>query len=57
MDNEGTERAARVARPVTLPPGRARLATRLFATGSPAVANAIGALSVPSLRAIIAREP
>ena len=37
---------ARVDRPVTLPPGRARLATRPVPTGSPATANTIGMADV-----------
>jgi hypothetical protein len=43
---------ASVARPVTLPPGRARLATRPLPTGSPAVANTIGMTDVAFFDAI-----
>src|SRR5215475_9250988 len=38
--------AARVARPLTLPPGRARLATMPVPTGSPATAKTIGMTDV-----------
>jgi hypothetical protein len=38
-------------RPVTLPPGRARLATRPLATGSPALANTMGIIAVACLYA------
>jgi len=49
--------APRVASPVMLPPGRARLATRLFPTGSPAVANTIGMVDVACFEAITAGVP
>jgi hypothetical protein len=49
--------AARVARPVTLPPGLARLATRPLLTGSPAVANTIGMTDVARLAAKIVGVP
>ena len=40
---------ATVDNPVTLPPGRARLVTRLFAIGSPATAKTIGITDVARL--------
>src|SRR5262249_519569 len=49
--------ADRIDRPVALPPGRARLATRLFPTGSPAVANTIGMTDVACSKAITAGVP
>src|SRR6516225_6357404 len=42
------------ANPVTLPPGRARLATRPLAIGSPTCANTIGKLLAVCFSAIIA---
>ena len=42
--------------PVTLPPGRLRLATRPSAIGSPPVANTIGIVVVAALAAIAARS-
>src|ERR1039458_7254293 len=44
-------------RPVTLPPGRARLATRLLPTGSPADANTIGMTDVACFAAITGAVP
>ena len=43
--------------PVTLPPGRARLATRANLTGSSPVMNAMGIVDVAALAAIVAGAP
>jgi len=44
-------------RPVTFPPGCARLATKPFSTGSPAAANTIGVVDVACFAAKIAGSP
>ena len=46
-----------IDRPVTLPPGRARLATRPLPTGSPAIAKTIGMTEVACFAAIDRRGP
>jgi hypothetical protein len=48
---------AKVAKPVTLPAGRARLPTKPLPTGSPAVANTIGMTDVAFFDAMTAWVP
>jgi len=47
----------RIDRPVTLPPGRARLATRPVSTGSPAAPNTIGIAVVARFNAMTVAVP
>jgi len=53
----GTSSAAMVLKPVTLPPGRARLATRPIATGSPPLKKTIGIVEVWLFAASTAASP